>query len=178
MTAAENLQEGYIQIISSPALRAFFGSAELWQLRVAEQMTLPGGSAQSTFFKWKHADIELPKTGWSGFPICWGAKRPGRCFCCRSVRWHRVNGQTAASAGSPFPGARSAFVGAHSAIFEAFSAVIPRRPHQIGKPIFRKSNVPDWAAAHCVGDHEQQQTSSQRHQRPRPPLANKPSVVA
>ena len=88
MTAAENLQEGYIQIISSPALRAFFGSAELWQLRVAEQMTLPGGSAQSTFFKWKHADIELPKTGWSGFPICWGAKRPGRCFCCRSVRWH------------------------------------------------------------------------------------------
>ena len=40
MTAAENLQEGYIQIISSPALRAFFGSAELWQLRVAEQMAV------------------------------------------------------------------------------------------------------------------------------------------
>ena len=48
--------------MSPPALRAFFRIAELWQLSVAEQMTLLGITARSTFFKWKkHTNVELPK---------------------------------------------------------------------------------------------------------------------
>jgi hypothetical protein len=62
MTSAEKPQEGSRKVISPPALRAFFRIAELWQLSVAEQMTLLGVSARSTFFKWKKsADVELPK---------------------------------------------------------------------------------------------------------------------
>jgi hypothetical protein len=48
--------------LSPPALRAFFRIAELWQLSVAEQMTLLGVTARSTFFKWKkNGEVELPK---------------------------------------------------------------------------------------------------------------------
>lgn len=47
---------------SAPALRAFFQIAELWRLSVAEQMTLLGITARSTFFKWKRdPNVELPK---------------------------------------------------------------------------------------------------------------------
>ena len=41
--------------LSGPALRAFFRIADLWDLSVAEQMTLLGVSARSTYFKWKKA---------------------------------------------------------------------------------------------------------------------------
>jgi len=95
-----------------------------------------------------------------------------------AARWRSVNRQATASAHSPFPGACSAFCAAHPAVFAAHSAITPRRPHRISKPIFRKSYVPNRAAAHRVGGHEQEQTSCQRHQRPRPPLANQPNVVA
>ena len=48
--------------LSAPALRAFFQIAELWRLSVAEQMTLLGITARSTFFKWKRdPNVELPK---------------------------------------------------------------------------------------------------------------------
>jgi len=48
--------------LSAPALRAFFRIAELWRLSVAEQMTLLGITARSTFFKWKRdPNVELPK---------------------------------------------------------------------------------------------------------------------
>jgi len=48
--------------LSAPALRAFFRIAELWRLSVAEQMTLLGITARSTYFKWKRGpDVELPK---------------------------------------------------------------------------------------------------------------------
>ena len=47
---------------SAPALRAFFQIAELWRLSVAEQMTLLGITARSTFFKWKRdPNVELPR---------------------------------------------------------------------------------------------------------------------
>lgn len=48
--------------LSAPALRAFFRIADLWRLSVAEQMTLLGITARSTFFKWKRdPNVELPK---------------------------------------------------------------------------------------------------------------------
>ncbi len=48
--------------LSAPALRAFFRIAELWRLSVAEQMTLLGITARSTFFKWKRdPNVDLPK---------------------------------------------------------------------------------------------------------------------
>lgn len=48
--------------LSPPALRAFFQIAELWRLSVAEQMTLLGITARSTYFKWKKdPGVELPK---------------------------------------------------------------------------------------------------------------------
>jgi len=48
--------------LSSAALRAFYGLASLWKLSVAEQMTLLGISARSTYFQWKkHPDTALPK---------------------------------------------------------------------------------------------------------------------
>jgi hypothetical protein len=34
-------------------LRAFFGLAQRWNLRVGEQRTLLGDPAESTFYKWK-----------------------------------------------------------------------------------------------------------------------------
>ena len=39
--------------LSGPALRTFFRIAALWELSVDDQMTLLGGTARSTFFKWK-----------------------------------------------------------------------------------------------------------------------------
>ncbi|MGE0724052.1 MAG: antitoxin Xre-like helix-turn-helix domain-containing protein [Alphaproteobacteria bacterium] len=39
--------------LSGPALRAFFRIADLWRLTVAEQMTLLGLTAASTFYKWR-----------------------------------------------------------------------------------------------------------------------------
>jgi len=49
-------------LLSQPALRAFFGIAELWKLSVLEQMTLLGITARSTFFQWKkNTNVELPK---------------------------------------------------------------------------------------------------------------------
>ena len=48
--------------LSGPALRTFFRIAELWRLSVAEQMTLLGLSARSTYFKWKKgSEVALPK---------------------------------------------------------------------------------------------------------------------
>ena len=62
MTSAVEPQETSRKVLSPPALRAFFRIADLWQLSIAEQMTLLGVSARSTFFKWKrNADVELPK---------------------------------------------------------------------------------------------------------------------
>jgi hypothetical protein len=43
-------------------LRSFSRLAELWKLSVAEQMTLLGVTARSTFFQWKkNTNVELPK---------------------------------------------------------------------------------------------------------------------
>ncbi len=39
--------------LARPGLRAFFRIAELWGLSVDEQITLLGGPARSTYFKWK-----------------------------------------------------------------------------------------------------------------------------
>ena len=39
--------------LSGPALHTFFRIAALWNLSVDEQMTLLGGTARSTLFKWK-----------------------------------------------------------------------------------------------------------------------------
>jgi hypothetical protein len=62
MISAVEPQEGSRKVLSPPALRAFFRIAELWQLSIAEQMTLLGVTARSTFFKWKkNADVGLPK---------------------------------------------------------------------------------------------------------------------
>ena len=48
--------------LSGPALRTFFRISELWRLSVAEQMTLLGLSARSTYFKWKKgSEVALPK---------------------------------------------------------------------------------------------------------------------
>jgi Protein of unknown function (DUF2384) len=62
MTSAAEPQEGSRRLLSPPALRAFFRIAELWQLSIAEQMTLLGVTARSTFFKWKkNSDVELSR---------------------------------------------------------------------------------------------------------------------
>jgi hypothetical protein len=43
-------------------LRAFVRIAELWQLSIAEQLTLLGLSSRSTFFKWrKEPQVRLPR---------------------------------------------------------------------------------------------------------------------
>ena len=39
--------------LSAPALRTFFRITGLWNLSLDDQMTLLGGTARSTFFKWK-----------------------------------------------------------------------------------------------------------------------------
>ena len=48
--------------LSGPALRTFFRIAALWDLSVDDQITLLGGTARSTFFKWKKdPNTVLPK---------------------------------------------------------------------------------------------------------------------
>ena len=48
--------------LSGPALRTFFRIAGLWDLSVDEQMTLLGGTARSTYFKWKkNPNTVLPR---------------------------------------------------------------------------------------------------------------------
>ena len=48
--------------LSGPALRTFFNIAGVWDLSVAEQMTLLGLASRSTFYKWKKAGTaHLPK---------------------------------------------------------------------------------------------------------------------
>jgi hypothetical protein len=43
-------------------LRAFGRIAELWDLSIAEQLTLLGLSSRSTYFKWrKEAEVRLPR---------------------------------------------------------------------------------------------------------------------
>jgi hypothetical protein len=62
VSTTEPKRESDRKILTPPALRAFFRIAELWQLSVAEQMTLLGVTARSTFFQWKkNAEVELPK---------------------------------------------------------------------------------------------------------------------
>ncbi|QWT19453.1 MbcA/ParS/Xre antitoxin family protein [Bacillus sp. NP157] len=39
--------------LGGPALRAFFGLADRWKLKAAEQRTLLGDPPESTYFKWK-----------------------------------------------------------------------------------------------------------------------------
>ena len=39
--------------LGGPALRAFFGLAEQWKLRMADQRKLLGDPPESTFYKWK-----------------------------------------------------------------------------------------------------------------------------
>ena len=39
--------------LAGPALRAFFGLAERWNLKIAEQRKLLGDPPESTFYKWK-----------------------------------------------------------------------------------------------------------------------------
>ena len=48
--------------LSAPGLRAFFRIAEQWGLSVAEQMTLLGLTARSTYFAWKkNPGVELSR---------------------------------------------------------------------------------------------------------------------
>ena len=62
VAATESQLADYRKEFSAPALRAFFRIAELWRLSVAEQMTLLGITARSTFSKWKRdPNVELPK---------------------------------------------------------------------------------------------------------------------
>jgi hypothetical protein len=39
--------------LGGAALRAFFGLADAWKLRIADQRKLLGDPAESTFYKWK-----------------------------------------------------------------------------------------------------------------------------
>ncbi len=48
--------------LSAPALRAFFRIAELWQLRLEEQMNLLGLTNRSTLTNWRRdPEVSLPK---------------------------------------------------------------------------------------------------------------------
>jgi hypothetical protein len=48
--------------LSAAGLKAFFRLSTLWKLTVAEQMTLLGVTARSTFFHWrKDPQVDLPK---------------------------------------------------------------------------------------------------------------------
>ena len=67
-----NLPSGVLQGKRNPSeqahaagavgLRAFARIAELWDLSIAEQLTLLGLSSRSTFFKWrKESQVRLPR---------------------------------------------------------------------------------------------------------------------
>ena len=61
-TQAQHAKEIDRKGLSSPALRTFFRIAALWDLSVDDQMTLLGGTARSTLFKWKKdPNTVLPK---------------------------------------------------------------------------------------------------------------------
>ena len=42
-----------VDALGGPALRSFFGLAECWNLRMADQRKLLGDPPESTFYKWK-----------------------------------------------------------------------------------------------------------------------------
>ncbi len=46
--------------LGGPALRAFFGLAEQWKLRVTDQRKLLGDPPESTFYKWKRERDAAP----------------------------------------------------------------------------------------------------------------------
>ncbi len=46
--------------LGGPALRAFFGLAEQWKLRIADQRKLLGDPPESTFYKWKRQREGVP----------------------------------------------------------------------------------------------------------------------
>ncbi len=51
-----------VENLGGPALRSFFGMAEQWKLRIAEQRRLLGDPPESTFYKWKrHQDATLAR---------------------------------------------------------------------------------------------------------------------
>lgn len=59
---ARSVKPPHRQALSPPGLRAFFRIAELWGLSVAEQMTLLGLEARSTYFHWKKSPaVALPR---------------------------------------------------------------------------------------------------------------------
>lgn len=46
--------------LGGPALRSFFGLAEHWNLRMADQRKLLGDPPESTFYKWKRQQDGAP----------------------------------------------------------------------------------------------------------------------
>lgn len=46
--------------LGGPALRSFFGLAESWNLRIADQRKLLGDPPESTFYKWKRQQDGTP----------------------------------------------------------------------------------------------------------------------
>jgi hypothetical protein len=46
--------------LGGPALRSFFGLAEQWKLRIADQRKLLGDPPESTFYKWKRQQGGAP----------------------------------------------------------------------------------------------------------------------
>jgi hypothetical protein len=46
--------------LGGPALRSFFGLAEQWKLRIADQRKLLGDPPESTFYKWKRQQGGVP----------------------------------------------------------------------------------------------------------------------
>lgn len=49
-----------VEELGGPALRSFFGLAERWNLRIAEQRKLLGDPPESTFYKWKRQQDGAP----------------------------------------------------------------------------------------------------------------------
>ena len=83
-----------VKALSGPALRTFFRIAETWRLSVAEQMTLLGFPARSTFFNWKKESACYQETPWNESRISWEFINPCK-FCCqtRKPQIHGLNGQ-------------------------------------------------------------------------------------
>jgi hypothetical protein len=46
--------------LGGPALRSFFGLADRWNLRIADQRKLLGDPPESTFYKWKRQQAGAP----------------------------------------------------------------------------------------------------------------------
>jgi hypothetical protein len=58
---AQSLPETFLAgDLGGPALRAFFGLAEQWKLRIADQRKLLGDPPESTFYKWKRQREGVP----------------------------------------------------------------------------------------------------------------------